>query len=61
MADGVAARPGGRLVPLGRARRDPECAQICVLERRGAAARPARWIDTWEDWSRLRDGDDGGR
>lgn len=60
VVDGVAARPDWRLVLLRRTRRDPECYQVCVLERRGAAAHPARWIDTWDDWARLRDGGDGG-
>jgi len=56
VADGVAAHPSWRLVLLGRTRRDPARYQICALDRRGAAARPARWIDTQDDRARLRDG-----
>lgn len=35
VADGVATRPGWRLVLLGRGRRDPERYRVCVPERRG--------------------------
>jgi len=60
VADGVAATPGWRLVLPGRTRRDPARYQVCALDRRGAATRPAWWIDTREGRARLRDGGDGG-
>lgn len=60
MADGVVAQPGWWLVLLGRTRRDPERYQVCALDRRGAVARPTRWIDTWDDWAWLRDDGGGG-
>jgi len=53
VGDSVMAHPGWRLVLLGRTRRDPERYQVCALDRRGTATRPAWRIDTWNDWARL--------